>query len=915
MVNSWRFTGFYGFAETHRHHESWDLLRLLHQQSSLPWCCVGDYNELTSIDEKVGGGIRSERQMQDFRDAIDSCGFIDLGFVGEPFTWCNNRLGSATIWERLDRGLATEEWMSLFPHASLHHIDNGTSDHCPLCKNHFANISRELIKKKACLKEAESLSRRGGDHSRAKALKHEVTLLYGREEKMWRQRSRNNWLRCGDRNTRFFHHSASQRRRQNFIECLQDNNGVIQTGDSGVAAIFLQYFQDLFKTTGPINLAPILSGVSCVVTKEMNETLGKDFTAAEVAFALKQMTPTSAPGPDGMPPLFYQTFWDSIAINHTYITLIPKTQSPTNVTEFRPISLCNVVYKLIAKVLANRLKKILPSIISETQSAFVPGRLITDNILVAFESLHHMSTQRHGRTGHMALKLDMSKAYDRVEWTYLEAIMLKMGFQTPWVNLIMECVRSVSFSILVNGSPHGYFSPSRGLRQGDPLSPYLFLLCTEDDCLLFCKANTSECDTILQILDSYEYASGQQLNRSKTTLFFSKCVAQSTQDELIRILGVPVVRQLIRQFWWGHGENQKKVHWVCWNKMCQPKSRGGLGFRDLKLFNEALLGKQIWRLLHCRSSLFYRVFKAKFFPDCSILDSRIWGDIWLAGSTTGKIHSPRHYFPEGATVSCLINQEQHEWKTQLIQHIFLPHEASSILGIPLSSHDSSDTFIWPHTSSGRYSVRSAYHILMESAIRDRPSHSNMDEESSLWKSIWSLKVIPRIKAPTPSNIKWSPPRVHRRKINFDGAIFTDLNAAGIGVIVRDSAGNPVAALSKRLACRPSPAIIEALAALEAVKFAKYLGLSEVEFEGDASVIIAALEDSSDNLTPYGNIISDTKVEVGSLQWFSFSHVNRKANEVAHVLARKAKDIVDSFIWTQFMPPDVIHVLLKDSFNQ
>lgn len=477
MENSWRFTGFYGYSETQRHHESWSLLRLLHQQISLPWCCVGDYNELTSIDEKVGGAIRSERQMQDFRDAIDFCGFIDLGFVGEPFTWCNNRLGSATIWERLDRGLATAEWISMFPNATLHHVDNGSSDHCPLwlrleasnprqsssrrpfrfeevwlmdpgCKDlvsevwgnssraknmsmvhdkirncrrhlrswskvHFANITRELNKKRVWLKEAESLSKSGGDHTRAKILKGEVTELFGREEKMWRQRSRNNWLRSGDRNTRFFHQSATQRRRHNYIERLHDKNGVLQSGEVGVAAIFLDYFQNLFQSTNPSNIDPMLSGVKRVVTREMNENLVKEFSACEVIFALKQMAPTTAPGPDGMPPLFYQSFWDSIgsdvtnavlsclnsgkipqSINHTYITLIPKVQTPTNVTEFRPISLCNVIYKLISKVLANRLKKILPSIISETQSAFVPGRLITDNILVAFESLHHMSTQR-----------------------------------------------------------------------------------------------------------------------------------------------------------------------------------------------------------------------------------------------------------------------------------------------------------------------------------------------------------------------------------------------------------------------------------------------------------------------------------------------------------------------------------------
>ena len=177
------------------------------------------------------------------------------------------------------------------------------------------------------------------------------------------------------------------------------------------------------------------------------------------------MAPFKASGLDGMPPLFYQNFWDLVrgdvihdvliflnsgtlpnSLNHTFITLIPKTKNPENVTEYRPISLCNVLYKIFSKVLANRLKKVLPQIISEHQSAFIKGRLITDNILVAFETLYYMKNHNSGNSGYMALKLDMSKAYDRVEWSFLKAVMIKMGFNDRWVGLIMECISSVTYS-------------------------------------------------------------------------------------------------------------------------------------------------------------------------------------------------------------------------------------------------------------------------------------------------------------------------------------------------------------------------------------------------------------------------------------------------------------------------------------
>ena len=134
------------------------------------------------------------------------------------------------------------------------------------------------------------------------------------------------------------------------------------------------------------------------------------------------------------------------------------------VIKFRPISLCNVIYKLISKVLANRLKSLLPSIVSENQSAFQARRVITDNILVAFETLHYMKTQQNGSTGFMALKLDMSKAYDRVEWSFLECLLRKLGFHNRWVDLMMECITTVSYSILINGEPSQTIYPSRGLR-------------------------------------------------------------------------------------------------------------------------------------------------------------------------------------------------------------------------------------------------------------------------------------------------------------------------------------------------------------------------------------------------------------------------------------------------------------------
>lgn len=163
-----------------------------------------------------------------------------------------------------------------------------------------------------------------------------------------------------------------------------------------------------------------------------------------------------------------------LGLNDTAITLIPKLQNPHKISQYRPIALCPVLYKITVKAVANRIRRILDKVIGEEQSAFVSGRLITDNVLVAYGSFHAIRRRKKGKNCCCVVKLDMLKAYDRVEWQYLEAIMYKLGFTDRFARLVMKCVTSVRFTIKVNGELLPFFNPSRRLRQGCPMSPYLF---------------------------------------------------------------------------------------------------------------------------------------------------------------------------------------------------------------------------------------------------------------------------------------------------------------------------------------------------------------------------------------------------------------------------------------------------------
>lgn len=517
-----------------------------------------------------------------------------------------------------------------------------------------------------------------------KRLWQEYEHVLMQEEILWFQKSRSKWISFGDRNSRFFHGVTVVRRRKNSFDLLQDDNGNWVSDPIELESMVTNYFKTLFAEQG--NREPTcIMGAFPPLHEEDRVDINKVVTRSEIFNVINHMGAFKAPGMDGFQAVFFQSQWpiigDSLCnmvfdifrepskvrdINETLITLIPKVEQVRNIKHFRPISLCNVSYKVITKLLANRLRLIMGKLVNPCQSSFVPNRQSRDNIIVAQEIFHSMRRKK-GKKGWMAIKIDLEKAYDRLSWAFIKETLEDIGLPSNFIELVWHCISTVRMRMMWKGEALEEFTPSRGVRQGDLISPYLFVLCLKklfqmiglaiehnrwkpiqinkgcpmlshlafaDDVLLFAEANVHQIRLIKQILDLFCRCSGQKLSEEKTRIFFSKNVGRSLKheicqesgfqvtDDLGKYLGVPILHEKV---------NSRTFQFIL-DKVDQRLSNWKV--KTLSFAGRVSLTKSVLQALP--SYVMHSAYVPKFI--CSEIDKRCRSFVWGESGPQRRMH-------------------------------------------------------------------------------------------------------------------------------------------------------------------------------------------------------------------------------------------------------------------------------------
>ncbi|XP_026377886.1 uncharacterized protein LOC113272227 [Papaver somniferum] len=512
--NSWTLTCFNGSPYRRFKLHSWNIISQMAETINKPWIIIGDLKVVLHEEGKESRYLFKRNEARTFNNLINDCNLMDLGFMGYTYTWNNHRQDTQNIEQRLDGALVNDKCNRKFPNSSITHLGPLTSDHLPIKlntynqwddgptlfkyfwewikheeskpliqeswnknikgsashkvnknlvivkhtlnlwnKTSFGNINSNIQNIKKDMEKTNSMGNYPNKITDLANLRQDLAKWYAIKQKFWKDKSRDQNIALGDRNTRFFHNKAKQRFGSNRIETLKDENNVWLNTKEIISDCITKHFHKIASTVNPEIDKNVTNLILTSVNLEDNEILCASPLENEIKKTLFSMEPDKNPGPDGFPPNLFQQNWEIIKIdvtatvqnffitghiskemNASFISLILKNLNPTTPAEFRPIALANTCYKIISKLMAGRMKGLLEKLISPYQSAFISGRQISENITLAHEIIYKMKKSK-SKKGFTGLKIDMSKAFDRVEWDFLMKIMNKKGFNSKWCNL------------------------------------------------------------------------------------------------------------------------------------------------------------------------------------------------------------------------------------------------------------------------------------------------------------------------------------------------------------------------------------------------------------------------------------------------------------------------------------------------